>query len=158
MKKHVLRMAATRAKARALRDMTNVGITCLEELGNIDEIENEKPNENNRASSTRSTKKVEKNTGANDGKTKTTGNQKKTEVTQKKKKEDSKEKPSETTVSPDGPKMSAAQKKAILSLGKRRGFSEDDLTKLSIETFNVNFDYLDSSNASVFIRDLQQAA
>jgi len=157
VKKHVLRMAATRAKARALRDLTNVGMTCLEEI-NVDEIENEKPNENNRASSTRSVKKAEKNTGANDGKTKTTGNQKKTEVTQKKKKEDSKEKPSETTVSPDGPKMSAAQKKAILSLGKRRGLSEDDLTKLSIETFNVNFDYLDSSNASVFIKDLQQAA
>ena len=158
VKKHVLRMAATRSKARALRDMTNVGITCLEELGNIDEIENDKPVKINRASSTRSVKKAESNTGTTDGKATTAGNQKKTEVAQKKKKEKPKEKSSETTVSPDGPKMSAAQKRAILSLGQRRGLSEEDLTNLSIETFNVNFEYLDSSNASVFIRDLQQAA
>ena len=35
---HILRMAATRAKARALRDYTNIGITCLEELGDLDEV------------------------------------------------------------------------------------------------------------------------
>jgi len=158
IKEHVLRMAATRAKARAFRDLTNVGITCLEELGNIDEIEDNKSNKNNRASRTRSVKKAESNTGAVDGKAKTAGNQKKTEVAQKKKKEKPKEKPTETTVPPNGPTMSAAQKTAIIRLGQRRGLSEEDLTRLSIETFNINFEYLDSSSASVFIRDLQQAA
>ena len=38
--KHVLRMASTRAKARALRDMTNIGMTCLEELEMADLMEN----------------------------------------------------------------------------------------------------------------------
>ena len=36
--KHLLRMASTRAKARALRDLDDIGMTCLEELGDLDEV------------------------------------------------------------------------------------------------------------------------
>jgi len=40
---HLLRMASTRAKSRVLRDLDNIGMTCLEELGELDEVLGNQP-------------------------------------------------------------------------------------------------------------------
>jgi hypothetical protein len=167
VRQHVLRMAATRAKARALRDMTNIGITCLEELGNIDDVDptglNPIGNHPKFQKPVQTQSKAQSNAQGNAGTNKpeniNVGSQKKTQAPKAKEKENPKQNTSDNNSgSTEKPKMSAAQKKAILNLAQRRGLSEDDLTKLSIETFNMKFEFLDSSSASVFIRDLQQAA
>lgn len=137
---HVLRMAATRAKARALRDFVNVGMTCLEELGDMDDVI------------------------GNNG-TKTASNTKKTAKRQPKANpptdDQGSTEPQKSPVTPiitGSPKMSTAQKTAILNLSKRRGITEEELKTMVEDAYNVTFDQMTSKDAAQFIRSLQQAA
>lgn len=157
IKEHVLRMAATRAKARALRDYTNIGITCLEELGDIDPVAEaavSKAKSNNRKSA------AKKESMSDEKNTKKDSDKKEAEkAPDSKKKEEAG--PNESKASTNAgkePKMSNAQKNAIMNLAKRRGIAQDELLGMVEEAFNRSLDYLSTNEASAFIRQLQQAA
>ena len=158
--KHLLRMASTRAKARVLRDFNNIGMTALEELGDLDEVI--AGNNNTVKKTTSKAKKapvkkepvpIEKGKPATAKKVEksSTGSKK---VESKKSVKEEKQQPTETAK----PTMSQAQKKAIINLAKRRGISEEDLQGMATETFDKNFEFLSPTDASKFIRQLQQSA
>jgi hypothetical protein len=125
---HLIRMASTRAKSRVLRDMTNIGIATVEELGDIDSV-----------------------IGA--GKNNIVDIKKKT-----KPRTNSKSKPAANGNGSDKAKISKAQEHAIMNLSKRRDISPDELGKMSKEMFNSSVENLSASDASSFIQSLQQSA
>ncbi len=127
--KHLLRMAATRAKARALRDFSNIGMTCLEELADIEEPAEEP------------VKVIKKSSASKSGKS-----------SDRKKAKSGSEKPDERK------QPSAAQLKAIENLAKRRGISPEDLDEMCVVQFGCGYQYIPPSDAAVFIRTLQQSA
>jgi len=180
--KHLLRMASTRAKARALRDMDDIGMTCLEELGDLDEVLGEEASEQGKSRKPILRKpakppevqppqeskvpagepKAEKGNGSNGGngsqeKTKTTGGPK-AESKSSPKSESKPEPKKDSKPDQPGPLMSTAQKNAIYNLSRRRGISVEQLGKMAQENYGVSIDLLSAANASAFIRTLQQSA
>jgi len=147
--KHLLRLASTRAIARALRSFTNVGLTALEELGDLNDVIGKgepkvKPT---------ATRKVAK-------KAKELASKLKPEPKEPKepKAETPKPEPVKEEASSDKPKMSEAQKRAIYNLSRRRGISVEDLETRAMETYGLELEDLSTADASSFIRNLQQAA
>jgi hypothetical protein len=54
--------------------------------------------------------------------------------------------------------MSEAQKRAVYNLSRRRGISVEELQKMATEVFGTSLEGMSSSDASKFIRQLQQSA
>ena len=158
---HVLRMASTRAKARVLRDLCNIGITCLEELAELDEVLGDSPNGSRGMKSHAKRESAEPGHGKTSSKaqdtkipdsktpsTKTNGSSAKTEGT-----------PSTPESSSEIPTlMSEAQRRAIVNLARRRGISEEALNALAVETHGLPLEEFSPKDASGFIRTLQQTA
>ena len=140
--KHLLRMASTRAKARALRDMTNIGMTCLEELADLNDI----------AEEGRSSEKTSCEAAP----------AKKGKAAKKKEASKPKAQAPEATAPPKAEgqvaKMSVAQERAINNLAQRRGLNQDELDKLALDAYGTVFNELTTADASQMIRHLQQSA
>jgi hypothetical protein len=171
--RHLLRMASTRAIARALRSFTNIGMTCLEELSDLNDIADgnngnskgkgikqpeKRPSANPKAKEPEATTSAPVSTEPNSG---NGGNGTKSikKPTEPKEPTQQQPNPEQTkTQSPSVPTMSEAQKKALWNLSRRRGISVEQLGKMAFETFGVELEHLSSKDASSFIRNLQQAA
>jgi hypothetical protein len=168
--KHILRVAATRAKARALRDYTNIGMTCLEELGDLDEDLGDEKNGNDRSRRSASSKTPDtpKDKGNGNGKGTAAGNPPVPPKDQQKAKTDGQDAPPSDQPPQGGPKQessqesvpkpSVAQIRAIENLARRRNISSDELEEMAQNTYGTSVVNLTPSEASSFIRSLQQSA
>jgi hypothetical protein len=166
--KHILRMAATRAKARALRDYTNIGMTCLEEIDELDDVIPEtKPKkaplkfeprekESVKTPPVKPPKQESKEDpggepAASAPPIEEPSDERPTGREAKPSEKDSKEKFTA--------KLSSAQLKAIDNLARRRGMTSAELATLALETFGrKTLDALTQVEASSLIRTLQQSA
>jgi hypothetical protein len=144
--KHLLRLASTRSIARALRAYTNIGMTCLEELADLNDVEAKGAGNGKPKAPRKGTRK-----------TKAPAAKPKPEPKESKAKTP-KPTPAQETAASDKPKMSEAQKRAIYNLSRRRGISVEDLESRAMETYGVDLENLSTADASSFIRNLQQAA
>jgi hypothetical protein len=170
--KHLIRMASTRAKGRALRDMCNIGIACLEELESMDDVVGSGAAKKvvRKAATPKVTSKpaaaAEKKTESEPAVVKKEDETKASKPVEKvnskangSKATDAKAtKPKDTNSKQDIPSFSEAQKRAIYNLSRRRGISVESLDHLVMEDYGKTLDDLSSAEASDLIRSLQQAA
>ena len=124
---HIIRMASTRAKARVLRDLSNIGMTAVEELG---DEPGDMPGNGNGSGNGKGRAKPRKAAG----KTATPSNG------------DNGDAP--------GP-ITDAQKRAIWTLGKNKGYDEHSLHNLAQSTFGCGVGSLTGKDAAALITQLQ---
>lgn len=146
--------------------MCNIGMTCIEELADFDDVIGDsskkpaakktavKPGSKSIAKGKTDTKKEpvkeeSKSKVKIEAKTQPPGE---SEETQKTETNDSGQK------NQTQPKMSEAQKRAIDNPSRRRGISVDELETMTTEAHGEALEDLTSKDATVFIRNLQQAA
>jgi len=125
--KHLLRMASTRAIARALRTFTNIGMTCLEELDESDfngngNSKGRPRNANTPAASQPATQPA--NSPANN-------------IT--------------------SPPMSDSQRRALYAISKRKNIDESQLESMCGDLFHSTFGNLTMRDASSLITRLSSA-
>jgi hypothetical protein len=130
---HIIRMASTRAKGRALRDYCNIGLVCVEELD--DEIIQNEYTGNYSSSSNRMN-------GTSNANETHSGKSNSPSYTKQYR-------------SNGTSRMSEAQRKAIFNLAKRRKMSEDDLYALVENDYSSSMDQLTVQEASNLIQSLQ---
>jgi len=157
--RHILRIAATRAKARALRDFTNIGMTCLEELGDLDEVTGDE-NGGNGGAKKNPPLKFERPAEKETPKKPATKREPvppevpETPPLTPQKEQPKPEEPKQESL----PKMSTAQLKAIENLARRRGLSKEELEGMARQSYGNVVENLAAAEASSFIRLLQQSA
>lgn len=178
--RHLLRMASTRAKARCLRDLDNIGITCLEELGDLSEVIGAEAAEKSVSKKVfqKRTAKIEKKESPSEAvidvtptsvttsapekkeseKDQQSSNSNKAAETKEAKKADGNGNGRGKTKQETAPKISSAQANAIANLSRRRGVSVDELEKMSVDAYGVKVEHLSQKDASALIRQLQQSA
>ena len=130
---HILRMASTRAKARCLRDFCNIGLVCLEELSDFDDVI---------VTDSKSTKRTNGSNGKSNGKATPAPI----------------EKPAPSSNNGNGSaNMSEAQQRAISNLATRRKMNDEDLEQLVLEQFSTSLSTLSMQQAASLIHTLQQS-
>ena len=130
---HILRMASTRAKARCLRDFCNIGLVCLEELSDFDDVI---------TADTKTNKRTNGTNGKSNGKASPAPI----------------EKPASSSSNGNGSaNMSDAQQRAISNLATRRKMNDEDLEQLVLEQFSTSLSTLSMQQAASLIHTLQQS-